>query len=400
MKIYDEEFGYLNRIKNAIKNHSWKFIILLGVVSLFGDMTYEGARSITGPYLQILGASAFIVGAVSGFGELVGYLLRFLSGYLSDKTKKYWTITIAGYVVNLLAVPLLALAGSWEIAAVLIIIERFGKAIRTPARDVMLSHATSQVGSGWGFGFHEAMDQIGAIIGPLLVAFILYFTGSYKVSFAFLLLPAVLAILVIILTRFLYPHPHNLETSMPKLGTSGFKKVYWLYILGVALIAVGYADFPLIAYHFQLSSVVLGGMIAIFYAVAMGVDAISALLFGKLFDQIGVSIMIFIALISSFFAPLVFLGNFYSALIGMIIWGIGMGAQESVMRAVVAELSTVKKRGMSYGIFNSIFGVFWFVGSLTMGLLYGVSLVYLVIFSMIMQLSSIPLFFMVRNMMR
>lgn len=400
MKIYDEEFGYLNRIKNAIKNHSWKFIILLGVVSLFGDMTYEGARSITGPYLQILGASAFIVGAVSGFGELVGYLLRFLSGYLSDKTKKYWTITIAGYVVNLLAVPLLALAGSWEIAAVLIIIERFGKAIRTPARDVMLSHATSQVGSGWGFGFHEAMDQIGAIIGPLLVAFILYFTGSYKVSFAFLLLPAVLAILVIILTRFLYPHPHNLETSMPKLGTSGFKKVYWLYILGVALIAVGYADFPLIAYHFQLSSVVLGGMIAIFYAVAMGVDAISALLFGKLFDQIGVSIMIFIALISSFFAPLVFLGNFYSALFGMIIWGVGMGAQESVMRAVVAELSTVKKRGMSYGIFNSIFGVFWFVGSLTMGLLYGVSLVYLVIFSMIMQLSSIPLFFMVRNMMR
>jgi MFS family permease len=398
-KIFNNRSGIITFIRRIMKDHAWKFIILLGFVSLFGDMTYEGARSITGPYLQILGASAVVVGVVSGLGELIGYMLRFLSGYLSDKTRKYWTITIVGYAVNLLAVPLLALAGSWQIAAILIIMERFGKAIRTPARDVMLSHATSQVGSGWGFGFHEAMDQIGAIIGPLMVAFILYFNGSYRVSFAFLLFPAILALLVLIMSRFLYPHPHHLETSMPKLESKGFKKVYWLYIFGVALIAVGYADFPLIAYHFQQSNVVLGGMIAIFYAVAMGVDAISALIFGKLFDKVGISIMILIALVSSFFAPLVFLGGFYMALIGMSIWGIGMGAQESIMRAVVAEMSTVKKRGISYGIFNSIFGVFWFTGSVIMGLLYGVSLVYLVIFSMIMQLSSIPIFIMVRDIM-
>ena len=197
-----------NGYKGILKDHAWKFIILLGFVSLLADMTYEGARSITGPYLSILGASAVVVGFVSGFGELVGYGLRFASGYLSDTTRKYWSITIIGYAVNLLVVPLLALAGSWEIAAVLLITERLGKAIRTPARDVMLSHATSQVGSGWGFGFHEAMDQVGAILGPLMVASILYIKGSYQMSFAFLLIPAILALAVLTLSRFLYPHPH------------------------------------------------------------------------------------------------------------------------------------------------------------------------------------------------
>lgn len=387
-----------NRFKEIFKNNAWKFIILLGLVSLFADMTYEGARSITGPYLAILGASAAVVGIVSGLGELIGYMLRFLSGYLSDKTRKYWTITIIGYAVNLLAVPLLALAGSWEIAAVLIIMERFGKAIRTPARDVMLSHATSQVGSGWGFGFHEAMDQVGAILGPLMVAFILYFTGSYQISFIFLIIPAILALTVLFLSRFLYPRPHDLELSMPKIQSKGFNYVYWLYIIAIALIAAGYADFPLISYHFQQAGIVLGGTIAIFYAIAMGVDAIAALIFGKLFDKIGISIMIFVAISSAFFAPLVFLGGFYMALVGMALWGVGMGAQESVMRAAVAGMSTLKTRGMAYGVFNTIFGVFWFSGSVIMGLLYGVSLVYLVAFSMIMQISSVPLFLFVRKM--
>ena len=134
--------------RNNLRSHALKFIILLGIVSLLADMTYEGARSITGPYLAILGANAVVVGFVAGFGEFIGYALRLVSGYLSDKTRKYWAITITGYFINLLAVPLLALAGSWEIAAVLLITERMGKAFRTPARDVMLSHACSEVGQG------------------------------------------------------------------------------------------------------------------------------------------------------------------------------------------------------------------------------------------------------------
>lgn len=379
-----------------LKKDAWKFIILLGVVSLLADVTYEGARSITGPYLALLGASATVVGVVSGFGELVGYVLRFFSGYLSDKTRQYWAITIIGYTVNLLAVPLLALAGSWEIAAVLLIMERLGKAIRTPARDVMLSHATSRVGSGWGFGVHEAMDQTGAILGPSIVAVVLVLNGTYKTGFALLLVPALLALAVLALSRFLYPHPHDLELSQPQIGT-GFKKIYWVYIAAVGLIAAGFADFPLIAFHFQKDAVVSAAMIPVFYAVAMGVDALAALVFGRLFDRIGVSAMILVAVLSALFAPFVFLGGFYTALVGMALWGVSMGAQESIMRAAVANMSSVERRGTAYGVFNTVYGVLWFAGSAVMGMLYDISITYLVAFSVVMQLSSIPLLVFVRK---
>jgi len=385
--------NYNSNLKNkGIMNNALKFIILLGIVSLLADITYEGARSITGPYLAILGASSVVVGFVSGFGELLGYVLRFFSGYLTDRTQRYWALTIGGYVVNLMAVPLLALAGSWEVAAALIITERVGKGIRVPSRDVMLSHATSQVGYGWGFGLHEALDQIGAILGPLIVAVVLFFRGSYQIGFAFLILPAALALVVLVISRFLYPRPHDLEVKIPELDTKGFKRVYWLYIVAVALIAAGFADFPLIAYHFQKTALVSAELIPIFYAVAMGVDALSALLFGKLFDKLGVSIMILVAVLSSLFAPLVFLGGFYLAFLGMALWGVSMGAQESVMRSSVAMMSTIKRRGSAYGIFNTIYGISWFAGSLTLGILYGVSITYLVIFSILIQLTSIPFF--------
>src|SRR5579863_5442011 len=179
------------------KKTALKFVLLISVVSLFADMTYEGARSITGPYLATLGANAAIVGFVAGFGEFIGYALRIVSGYLADRTGKYWTITIIGYICNLLAVPLLALAGHWWLAAVLIIMERLGKAIRVPARDAMLSHAGQKMGMGWVFGLHEAIDQVGAMLGPLLVVAILYFKGSYQLGFAMLLIPALLALITL-----------------------------------------------------------------------------------------------------------------------------------------------------------------------------------------------------------
>ncbi|MGZ7108977.1 MAG: MFS transporter [Methanobacterium sp.] len=383
--------------KYILKNHAFKFIILLGVVSLLADMTYEGARSITGPYLEILGASAFLVGFVSGFGELIGYGLRLVSGYLSDKTRQYWTITITGYFINLMAVPLLALSGSWEIAAVLLIAERMGKAIRTPARDVMLSHAASKVGTGWGFGLHEAMDQIGAIMGPLIVAVILFFKANYQASFALLLVPAVLALSVLVISRFLYPNPHKLEIKNPKLETKGLKHVYWIYIAAASLIAIGFADFPLIAFHFKQASIAPDSIIPILYAIAMGVDAVAALIFGRAFDKMGLRVMIIVALISVFFAPLVFLGSFYWALIGMTLWGISLGAQESIMRAAVALMSPTQRRGSAYGVFNTIFGISWFLGSLTMGFLYDISIPYLVLFSMFTQLASVPFFVLIRK---
>lgn len=374
-----------------------KFVLLLGVVSLFADMTYEGARSITGPFLATLGASATAVGIVAGLGELIGYGLRLVSGYISDRTRRYWAITLGGYGLNLMAVPLLALAGRWELAAALMIAERMGKAIRTPARDAMLSHATKEIGRGWGFGLHEALDQIGAMLGPLLVAAILYLKGGYQIGFAALLVPALLAISVLLLARWLYPRPRELEVGSPALETRGFTPRFWLYLAAVALIAAGYADFPLIAYHFEKAVVVSKSWIPLFYAVAMGVDALAALLFGRLFDRVGISILVIAALLSSLFAPLVFLGSFYLALIGMVIWGIGMGAQESIMRAAIAEMVPPDRRGAAYGIFNTGYGLFWFWGSALMGILYDVSLPSLVGFSVGVQLVSVPLFLLVRK---
>jgi MFS family permease len=383
--------------KSIPKKSALRFVILLGAVSLFADITYEGARSITGPFLAVLGASATVVGIVSGFGELIGYGLRLVSGYISDRTGKYWTITLLGYGVNLLAVPLLALAGRWEIAAFLMITERLGKAIRTPARDAMLSHATKEIGRGWGFGLHEAMDQIGAVLGPLIVSSVLYFRGGYQTGFGILFIPALLALSVLLMARLLYPRPRDLEAVSVKLEGKGFPRVFWLYLLAIAFVAAGYADFPLIAYHFKKVSIASDDWIPIFYAVAMGIDALSALFFGHLFDRIGISILIVVSFLSSLFAPLVFLGGFDFALLGMSLWGVGMGAQESIMRAAVAGMVPINKRGSAYGIFNTGYGVFWFLGSVLMGVLYDKSIFSLIIFSVVMQLASVPLFFVIKK---
>jgi len=374
-----------------------KFIVLLGIVSLLADMTYEGARSITGQYLAILGASGTAVGIVAGLGELVGYALRLVSGYITDKTGRYWLITILGYVINLLAVPLLALAGRWEIAAALMISERIGKAIRTPSRDAMLSHATKDIGRGWGFGLHEAMDQIGAMLGPLIVAAVLYVKGGYKASFGILLIPAILAISVLLTARYLYPRPKDLEKSTVTLETKGFPRVFWIYLCAVALVAAGFVDFPLMAYHFKKTAIASDDLIPVLYAIAMGVDALAALLFGRLFDRKGVSILIVATIISSLFAPFAFLGGFYAAILGIALWGIGMGAQESIMRAAIANMIPANKRGSAYGVFNAGYGLFWFLGSALMGLLYDISMPVLVVFSVAAQLTSIPFFMMAKK---
>ena len=375
---------------NTSKAHALKFIVLLGIVSLFADITYQGARSINGQYLALLGASATTVGIVAGFGELIGYSLRLISGYVSDKIGKYWAITLFGYTLNMLAVPALALAGRWEIAAVLIIMERIGKAIRTPARDAMLSHATKEIGRGKGFGLHEALDQIGAVLGPLIVSGVLYFKGGYRTSFVTLLIPAIMAISVLMTARWLYPQPRNLEVAQPELETKGFPKKFWLYLAAVAFIAAGYADFPLIAYHFKKVSTVSDTWIPVFYAVAMGVDGIAALLFGYLFDRKGVSVLIIVSLFSLFFAPLVFLGGFSFALIGMALWGMGMGGTGIHHEGCNCRYGSHKQAGHRIRYFNTGYGIFWFFGSALMGILYDISLISLIVFSVVAQLASIP----------
>jgi hypothetical protein len=190
---------------------AFRFVLIIGIVNLFADMTYEGARGITGAFLGSLGATATIVGFVAGFGELIGYSLRSVSGYFADKTQKYWIVTFVGYLVNMLAVPALALAGNWPLAAALIVAERAGRAIRRPAVETMLSYAGKSIGTGWVFGLNEAMDQAGATLGPIIVALVLFLKGGYRHAFALLLIPALLCLGTLIIARLFYPSPRELE---------------------------------------------------------------------------------------------------------------------------------------------------------------------------------------------
>jgi MFS family permease len=366
------------------------FIVLLGFVSLFGDMTYEGARSIVGPYLATLGASATAVGFAAGFGELVGYAVRLLSGYIGDRTGRYWTVTIIGYVINLFAVPFLALAGSWEIAVLLIVAERMGRALRAPTRDAMLSHAATRTGAGWAFGLHEAMDTTGAIVGPLAVSAALYFGQGYRASFVMLLIPALLSMFVLLVARYKFPAPEHLEVVEAIGQPSMLPAKFWVFSAAAAFIGAGYADFSLLAYHFGKATVVAPPEIPVLYAVAMTAAAVAALALGRWFDRVGIIVMLPVTVVSALSAPLSFLGGPALATIGVISWGIGMGAQESLMRAIIGSMSPRERRGTAFGLFHTVFGIAWFVGSVLLGIMYDHSVFSVAVLSLVLQLLALP----------
>jgi MFS family permease len=384
-------------IQKSTDRAAIRFIILIGFVSLFGDMTYEGARSVIGPYLAILGASATVVGVVAGFGELVGYAIRLISGYIGDRTGRYWTVTIIGYVLNLFAVPLLALAGDWPIAVVLIIAERMGRALRAPTRDAMLSHAATQTGAGWAFGLHEAMDTTGAILGPLAVSAALYFGHGYQTSFAMLVVPAVISIIILLIARSQFPNPRDLEAIQPIRAPRALPRKFWIYSGAAAFIGAGYADFSLLAYHFGKAAIVTPPWIPILYALSMVAAAIAAIALGRLFDRIGIGVMIPVTIVSAISAPLAFLGGPTLVTIGVICWGVGMGAQESIMRAVIGSMAPPDRRGTAFGLFHTIFGVAWFIGSALLGILYDRSVVAVAVVSLVIQLLAVPVLLAIVN---
>jgi MFS family permease len=374
-----------------------RFVLMIGVVSFFADFTYEGSRSVTGPFLATLGASGAVVGVVAGLGELLGYGLRFFSGRLSEKTRQFWPLTLLGYFVQMAAVPALALAGNWQIASLLIVLERVGKAIRNPPRDMMLSHAGKEMGIGWAFGLHEGLDQAGALVGPLVMVLILARRGEYRLGFATLLIPAIITAVLILVTKFLYPRPEDLEPHSPSINTAGLGRAFWIYLVGAALVAAGFADFSLIAFHLQKHSVVSALWIPIFYSVAMATSGAGSLVFGKLFDRFGVTVLVPLTFISIASAPLVFLGGFTWALVGAALWGLGMGVHESIIPAAVATMVPAQRRPSAYGLFTAGYGIFWFLGSAAIGFLYDVSIEAAVLFCVVTGVASLPFFFAVRR---
>lgn len=375
-----------------------KFVLMVGLMSFFADFTYEGSRSIIGQYLGLLGAGALAIGVITGFGEFLGYGLRLVSGRGADRTGRYWPITIGGYMLQMSVVPLLALAGTWQVAALLIILERVGKAIRNPPRDAMLSHAATEMGYGWAFGVHEALDQFGAMFGPLLIALILAVSQyDYKIAFAALAVPAAIMLTLLAVARLFYPRPQDLEAGPAQVTTEGLPRVFWVYLAGAALVGAGFADFPIIAYHFQQAGTVPPTLIPIFYAAAMAVSGTGSLVFGRLYDRIGIGILVPLTLIAAFYAPLAFLGGFWPSLVGVSLWGLGMGVHESIIPAAVAPMISPNRRASAYGLFTGAYGIAWFLGSIAIGALFNVSLIVVVAFSMVAELAAIPLILVVRR---
>jgi MFS family permease len=374
-----------------------RFIVCLGIVSLFADMTYEGAHSIIGPYLKDLGATATEVGLIAGFGEMIAASLRYFSGKLADRTRAYWSITIAGYALNVIVVPALAFSGNWGVAALLVIAERTGKALRGPARDVLLSEATGKVGHGWGFGLHAAFDQTGAVAGPLLMAAAVSETNHFGPAFLRLAIPAILAIAGLFAARALDPvkgRPPAPSRPEP------LPRVFWIYVTAASLLACGFIDFPLLGYHFQKMKLVQPAAIPLLYAGAMAINGLTALIFGRLFDRFGTAVLTAGILVSVWALPLAFLGGSAGVIASAACWATGLGAQDASLRSGIAQVVSMDKRGTAFGSFNAAYGIAWFAGSAVMGLLYDHSVAALVAFGMLMQFSAAVMFFRLRNRLR
>ncbi|MGC9771493.1 MFS transporter [Fervidobacterium islandicum] len=374
------------------KKKAFYFVLLMGLVSLFSDITYEGARSLVGPYLGLLGASAVVVSAIAGFGELLGYTLRFVTGRLVDKTRKYWFFATFGYAMNLFVIPTLALTKHWYAAAVLIILERVGKAFRKPAKDTITSFAGSHLGYGTTFAIEEFLDQIGATIGPLIMSITvaqnikLETADAYRKAFGFLLFPALITMGIIFIARTLVPEPEKMEKSQDKVRSAKFDKSFHLYLISISLIAFGFADFALIGFHAQKNNILSPALIPLAYMTAMIVDAFAGLIFGRLFDRFGIVIMSVASFITSFYAIFSFGMTKEAIFLGAVLWGIGMGANESIMKATVAKLVSSEVRGTAYGFFNAIFGIAWFIGSAVLGFLYALNRYYLMYVASLTQI--------------
>ncbi|TAL67604.1 MAG: MFS transporter [Bacteroidetes bacterium] len=388
------------------KKSAIKFIILLGIISLLGDVIYEGARSVNGPYLKILGANAAVVGFIVGLGELLGYGIRLVSGYFSDKTKSYWLFTIIGYGV-LITVPLLSLTGVWQFAALFMIMERIGKAIRSPSKDTILSLATKQVGTGFGFALHEFFDQMGAIIGPLIFSSLFFIIGTgsksvtdYRQGYSLYFYVFIILMFVLIITYFLFKNPEKFETSeIQSKEHDKLSRTFWLYTTFTFLTTFGFVSFVLIGYHLKRNNIVNDTAIPLFYAATMAIDAIVALIIGKIYDKLkkkrnnekaGLQLLFIIPILTAIIPVFVFSKSIVLIFIAVFIWGIVMGTHETIMKAAIADITSIKKRGTAYGIFNTSYGIAIFIGSSLVGILYDNSLILLIILLISVELSTIP----------
>lgn len=377
-----------------------RFVLSFGVVSMLADFVYEGARSVIGPYLATFGASAALVGFITGAGEAVALMFRLVTGRVSDRTGRHWALSIAGYAITVIAVPFLAAAAALWQAAALIIAERFGKAVRTPARDTMLAQAGTKIGRGRVFAVHEALDQSGALLGPLLVAAMIAVSG-YRLAFAVLAVPGALTLAMLAWLRRAAPAPSDYEATpeaaaaaapVSRTPTAALPAQFWRYTAFTAVSMTGFATFGVLSYHLQVRHVLPTALIPVTYAAAMGAAALAALASGHLYDRVGLRGLTIALPLGVAVPVLSFSTSAVLVWLGAIIWGAAMGIHESTMRAAVADLVPTSRRGASYGIFAGAYGLAWLTGSTIIGALYSHSLTALSVFVAATQLAALMLF--------
>ncbi|HZV77010.1 MAG TPA: MFS transporter [Candidatus Babeliales bacterium] len=376
-----------------------RFVVTIGIVNLFADLTYEGGRGVAGAFLGHLGANGAIVGVVAGGGEFAGYAIRSIAGAIADRTGLYWLDVWIGYAINVLCVPALAFAGSWPLAAGLLVGERLGRGIRKPVTAAMLSQAGLVLGSGRAFGLNEALDQTGATAGPLLVAFAIL-RGGYPAGFGVLIVPALLTLAALAVANFSYRTSSvtlsNASAASEVEGPAGpdaqNRRAFRRYAVGGALIAAGYVDFALIAFRFARDGVAGAATISLWFAVAMAVGAIAAPLLGRLFDRFGKPVVGIALALGSAATPLAFLGHGATAQAGAALWGVGIAVQDALLLALISGVLAQRRRATAFGTYDLIFGLAWFAGSAICGLLVDRSSAGLVFFSVLLQLGAIPLF--------
>jgi len=386
-----DHFGVPSRV-SAIRFVAWA-----GVVSALSDVVYEGGRSVIGPYLATFGASAAVVGLVTGIGEAVALVLRLVTGSFADRTGKPWPQTIFGYALTLICVPLMGVAGGLTPAATLYNGERLGKAIRTPSRDTMLAHASAVVGVGRTFGLHEAIDQTGAIMGPLLVALVIALGGSYQLSYGLLAIPGAAALIVLLRLRAAVPRPEDYD---PVAQVSDAKKLrldtrlpreFWLYSAFSAATMLGFATWGVLAFHLTHKHVVAAGWVPVLYAVAMATAAIAALGSGRMYDRRGLRGLVVLPFLAALVPLLSFATSVPAVVVGAGVWGVGIGVHDSTMRAAVTDLVPRSRRGAGYGTFTAVYGIAWLVGAAVIGVLYDHGTTAVEVFVVVVQAIALAL---------
>ncbi|WP_343994230.1 MFS transporter, partial [Terrabacter terrae] len=384
---------------------AWRVVWWFGFVSLAADMVYEGARSMYGPLLASLGASALVVGLVTGAGEAMALVLRLVFGPLADRTGRYWGLTILGYGLTAVCVPLLAVTpflggAGLVVAAVLILLERSGKAVRSPSKSALLAHVATAVGRGRGFGLHKALDQVGALSGPLLVAAVTAAaSGAIWPGMAVLAIPGAVAMLLLAVIRSrvpdpsVYDAPGSAEVSAAPPGSprgglrgwfadavgSGLPREFFGYALAAGLTTGGLVTFGILGYHLTVDHLVPVATVPVVYAGAMAVEALAALGVGLVYDRRGGAVLYAVPVLVALVPPLALSGTVWVALVGVAVWGLAYGVQDSTVKALVAEVVEAPRRATAYGVFAGVQGAFAIVGGLVAGWLYDRSLPALVV---------------------